>query len=86
MQEIKELLGKLEHSQVWEGIKGLPTAISDITPMSSENFKVTILIIPSFDKSIQRKIQADVAIPKEQSFFTRLANVIRNERTFPCQL
>lgn len=33
MQELKELLGKLEHSQVWEGIKGLPTAISDITPM-----------------------------------------------------
>lgn len=52
----KRTAGKLERSQVWEGTKGLPTAISDITPMSSKNFKMTILITPSFDESIQRKI------------------------------
>lgn len=48
----KRSAGKLEHSQVWEGIKGLPTAISNITPMSSNSFKITILITPSFDESI----------------------------------
>lgn len=66
MQEIKELLGKLEDSQVWEGNKGLPTAISNITPMSSKSFKMMTLITPSFDESVPKKFQTDVAIPKEK--------------------
>lgn len=74
MQEIKELQGKLEHSQVWEGNKGLPTAISTITPKPFKSLKMTILITPSFDESVQKKIQTDVAIPKEKSYFTRLAS------------
>lgn len=69
--------GKLEHSQVWEGNKGLPTAISNITPKPSESLKMTILITPSFDECVQKKIQTDGAIPKEKSYFTRLANVIK---------
>lgn len=40
-------------------IKGSPTAISNITPMSSKSLKMIILITASFDESIQRKIQAD---------------------------
>lgn len=35
--------------------KGSPTAISDITPMSSKSLKIMILITASFDESIQRK-------------------------------
>lgn len=66
MQEIKELLGKLEDSQVWEGNKGLPTAISNITPMSSKSFKMMTLITPRFDESVPKKFQTDVAIPKEK--------------------
>lgn len=83
MQEIRELLGKLEHSQVWEGNKGLPTAISNITPKSSKSLRMAIVITPFFDESIQKKIQTDVAIPKEKSYFTRLANVIKEQKGIP---